>query len=67
MKYYLAQMQWCEKNEPICIGTNKKKLKKEALRRLREEHGTGRVDRGQAMCQVKITYDDIKIEPIQLV
>jgi hypothetical protein len=39
-KMYLAQMQWCEREEPICVGSNKNKLKKESLRILKEVHGT---------------------------
>lgn len=64
MKLYLAEMKWCERNEAVCVGTNKAKLALEALRILREEHGTGPVDRGQAMCSVPITLDDIKIKEI---
>jgi hypothetical protein len=58
---YLAQMKWCEREEPICAGTNKRKVAAEALRILKAEHGTGNVDRGQAMCSVKITANDIEI------
>lgn len=61
---YLAQMKWCEREEPICAGTNKKKVAAEALRRLKAEHGTGSVDRGQAMCSVKIAADDIEVVEI---
>ena len=64
MKLYLAEMKWCERNEAICAGTNKAKLVLEALRILREEHGTGPVDRGQAMCSVPITMSDIEISEI---
>ena len=61
---YLAQMQWCEREEPICAGTDKRKLLTEALRRLKAEHGTGPVCRGRAMCEVPITANDIEIIPI---
>lgn len=61
---YLAQMKWCEREEPICVGTNKRKLLSEALRTLKAEHGTGPVCRGQAMCHVPITADDVEIIPI---
>jgi len=63
-KLYLAQMQWCEWEEPIVAGTNKRKLLSEALQILKAEHGTGSVDRGAAMCQIPITADDIEIVEI---
>jgi hypothetical protein len=63
-KIYLAQMQWCEANEPICGGTNKGKVAREALRILKAEHGTGPVSRGQAMCSLKICQSDIEIVEI---
>ena len=66
-KMYIAQMQWCEREEPICVGSNKKKLKKEALRILKEIHGTGPVDRGIARCSVPIMGDDVLIEEIKMV
>lgn len=59
-------MQWCEREEPIIAGTNKRKLLSEALRMLKEKHGTGPVDRGAAMCQIPITADDIEIVEIPL-
>lgn len=61
---YLAQMKWCEREEPICAGTNKRAVAKEALRILKAEHGTGPVSRGMAMCSVKITADDVEIAKI---
>jgi hypothetical protein len=61
---YLAQMKWCEREEPICAGTNKRKVSAEALRILKAEHGSGAINRGQAMCSVKITTDDIEIVEI---
>ena len=64
---YLAQMKWCEREEPICAGKNKKNVRKEALRILKEREGTGPVDRGMAMCSVKITYDDIEIVEIPVI
>ena len=48
-RHYLASMQWCERNQPIILGTNKKKLLTAALKILKEEHGYGKVCRGQAM------------------
>ena len=57
-------MKWCEREEPICAGTNKRKVAAEALRLLKAEHGTGPVCRGQAMCSVKITADGIEIVEI---
>ena len=57
-------MKWCEREEPICAGTNKRKIISEALRILKAEHGTDPVSRGQAMCSVKITADDIDVVEI---
>jgi len=57
-------MQWCEREEPICAGTNKKKLVAEALRILHAEHGKGPVNRGMAMCSEPIRADDIEIMEI---
>lgn len=54
-------MNWCEREEPICAGTNKRKVVREALRLLKAEHGDGLVSRGQALCSVKITHGDIEI------
>jgi hypothetical protein len=58
---HVASMKWCEREEPICAGHNKKVVRSNALRLLKEEHGTGPVCRGQAMCSVKISHDDIEI------
>ena len=63
-KIYLAQMQWCEREEPICAGTNKRKVAQAALRILKEEHGTGPVSRGLAMCSAPITMSDIAVVEI---
>lgn len=63
---YLAQMQWCEHNEPICAGTNKQRVAREALRILKLEHGTGPISRGLAMCSVPITMSDIEVVEIPL-
>lgn len=57
-------MKWCEREEPICAGTNKRKVSDEALRILKLEHGTGPVIRGYEMRSVKITADDIEIVEI---
>lgn len=66
MKYYLAQMKWCEHEEPICVGTNKKTLLKHAVAKMKQEHGNGPVDRGMAGCSLPITYDDIEISEIEM-
>lgn len=58
---YLAQMLWCEREVPVCAGTNKRKLAKEALRLLRVEYGIGPVSRGMALCSEPIRADDIEI------
>ncbi len=63
---YLAQMMWCEREQPIVAGTNKRKLISEALKILKAEHGTGAVCRGQAMCALPITADDIEIVEIPI-
>ena len=65
-KIYLAQMQWCEREEPIIAGSNKRKLISEALKILKVEHGTGPVCRGAAMCSHPITANDIEIVEIPL-
>jgi hypothetical protein len=64
MKIYLAQMQWCERDEPIIAGTNKRKVLSDALKILKKEHGTGSIDRGAALCQMPITADDVEIVEI---
>jgi hypothetical protein len=66
-KIYLAKMQWCEEEELICAGTNKRKVAQAALRILKEEHGTGPVSRGLAMCSVPITMSDIAMVEIPLI
>jgi hypothetical protein len=58
---HLAQMKWSGGEEPICAGTNKKEVAREALRILKLVHGTGPVSRGMAMCSVPITADDIEV------
>jgi hypothetical protein len=63
---YLAQMMWCEREQPIVVGTNKRKLISEALKILKAEHGTGPVCRGQAMCALTITADDIEIVEVPM-
>ena len=60
-KVYLAQMKWCEWEEPVCVGTNKRKVMQTALHMLKKEYGTGRVCRGQAMCSVPITMSDVEV------
>lgn len=61
---WLASMKWPGIAEPICVGTNKRRVQNEAYRMLREEHGTGNVDRNAAMCSAPIQHDDIEISPI---
>lgn len=64
---YVAQMKWCEREEPVCAGTNKKKLIREALRILRDKHGKGRISRGGALCSEPIRSSDIEIVSIPFV
>lgn len=47
---YLAQMKWCEREDPICAGTSKRKVAVEALRLLKIEYGTRPVSRRRAAC-----------------
>ena len=56
----LVTMRWPEYDEPICLGTNKRKISTEALRLLRKEHGTGPVLRPAAMCSAPIRHDDLR-------
>ena len=63
---YLAQIKWCEREQTIVAGTNKRKLISEALKILKAEHGTGPVCRGQAMCALPITADDIEIVEVPM-
>ena len=67
MTLYLAQMQWTEAMEPICVGANKRKAATAALNKLKALHGSGLVDRGSAMCSAKLTLDDIVLDKIELV
>lgn len=60
-KIHLALMKWCERDEPVCAGRNRRKVESAALRMLKAEHGSGPVDRGQAMCSLRITRRDIEI------
>jgi hypothetical protein len=66
MKIYIAQMCWCENQVPVCAGTNKKRLVKEALRLLREEYGTGPVWRHGSLCSMPIVANDIDIVEIPI-
>ena len=63
---YLAQIMWCEREQTIVAGTNKRKLISEALKILKAEHGTEPVCRGQAMCALPITADDIEIVEVPM-
>lgn len=60
-------MKWAGSNEPICVGTNRKKTLSAALKIMKEEHGMGPVDRGAAFCSAPITYDDIDISTIKVI
>ena len=64
---YLAQMNWSGALEPVCGGTNKRRVMREALRLLKAEHGTGSVSRGAAMCSLPITQSDIEIVTVPIV
>ena len=67
MNYYLAQMKWCERTQSICIGKNKIKVKRAALKMLKDEHGTGPVSRGAALCSEPIVGDDVEIVLIPVI
>lgn len=64
---YLAQMKWCEREEPVCAGTNQKEVAQKALKMLRDEYGVGPIPRGMAMCSVPITMDDIEVVKIPVI
>lgn len=67
MKTYLISMKWPCGTEPIAIGSNKKKLKKFALQKMRQKEGVGSVSRGAAMCSAPIAYDDFSVEEVEIV
>lgn len=60
-------MKWCEREEPVCIGRNKRKVARAALEILKRENGTGPVSRGAAMCFIPITMNDIEIVEIPVI
>lgn len=64
---YLASFIWPRFHEPLCVGSNKRKLKKAAYEKAKEKHGKGLVQRPGAMCSAKIQLDDILIEEIEVV
>ena len=64
---HIACMVWPETIEPVCAGTNKRSVTREAVRLLRLEHGDGPVSRPAAMSSVPITASDIEIVTIPLV
>jgi hypothetical protein len=64
---YLAEMKWSESEEPVCAGTNKRKVKKEAFRILRSKYGKESISRGSALCFAPIAYDDIEISKIPII
>lgn len=63
----IACMKWPNTLEPICAGTNKRTVTKEAVRLLKREHGEGPVNRPSAMCSVPITATDIEIVIVPVV
>jgi len=64
---HVACMCWPGTIEPICAGTNKRTVTREAVRLLREEYGDGPVPRPAAMCSVPITSSDIEIVTLPVV
>lgn len=64
---HVACMKWPCAIEPICAGTNKRTVTREAVRLLRAEHGNGDVPRPAAMCSMPITASDIEIITIPVV
>jgi hypothetical protein len=64
---HVACMIWPERLEPICCGTNKRLVAREAVRMLREQHGTGLVPRPQAFCSARITSSDIEIVTVPMI
>jgi len=64
---HIAFMVWPGAIEPVCAGTNKRIVTREAVRLLRLRHGDGPVNRPAAMCSVPITASDIKIVTVPLV
>jgi len=64
---YLASMVCPVGNEPICVGKNRQKTVKTALKMLREHYGNGVVVRPKAMCSAPIRRDDICVDIIPVV
>ena len=64
---HIACMVWPSALEPVCAGTNKRIVTREAVRMLRSEHGDGPISRPAAMCSVPITASDIEIVTIPFV
>ena len=65
-KIYIAQMCWPDRDVPICAGTNKKNLLRQALQILQKEYGSGLVPRGPLLWSVPITPSDIEIIEVPL-
>ena len=63
----VACMKWPNTLEPICAGSNRRKVVREAVRLLKIEHGEGPVNRPAAMSSAKITASDIEIVTVPLV
>ena len=63
----VACMKWPDTLEPICAGSNRRKVVREAVRLLKIEHGEGPVNRPAAMSSAKITASDIEIVTVPLV
>jgi hypothetical protein len=53
--------------EPICAGTNKRTVIREAVRLLKIEHGDGPVERPLAMCSTPITASDIEVVTVPVI
>lgn len=65
-KLYVACMRWACDTEPVCAGTNKLAVRREAVRILKAEHGDD-VFRGAAMCSARICHDDIEVIEIPFI
>lgn len=66
-KLYVACMRWACDTEPVCVGTSKLAVRREAVRILKAQHGDGPVDRGAAMCSARICHDDIEVIEIPFI
>jgi len=66
-KTYVACMAWPDGLEPVCVGTNKRKITREAVRMLRAEYGSGDVTRYGALCSCPIVAGDIECVEVGVV